>query len=169
MQTPITPGWPQGFTGDFNYIPGAVRFFHVKSLIVIYSCFSFPVLPVSFHICSSSPFDIMCKYFPYLRSLMKMLINMRAHAVVTHQKPLCSSISLPSFCLCFWSLRWRSGHALGFVLLWKSERWHKCDAGGFGNSVWECSFHCWLPDKACVPVCTIGAIRQVGRDMEADG
>lgn len=57
-------------------------FLHVKSPIVLYSCFSSFSFP---HICSSSPLDIICKYFPYPRSLMKMLINARAHAVVTHQ------------------------------------------------------------------------------------
>lgn len=149
MQAPITPRWLQGFTGDSSYTLGAVRFFHVKSLIVIYSCFPFSALPMSFHICSSSPFNIICKYFPYLRSLMKMLINVRAHAVVTHQKPLCNSMSLPSFCLCFWSLCWHSGHAVGFVLLRKTERRHKCDAGGFGNVPSIASF---LIKCVCPPV-----------------
>lgn len=134
MRTPITPGRSQGFTGGSNYILVAARFFHVKiSYCHLTHVSHLSVLPVSFHICSSSPFDIICKSFPYPSSLTRMLINARAHAAVTHQKPLCNSASL---CSAFAFVSdpsvgiegtWQSSH------LQKSEGWHEHNAGGFRN------------------------------------
>lgn len=99
------------------------------------------VLPVSFHTCSSSPFYIIHKYIPYSRSLMKMLINTRAQAAATHQKPLCSSTSFCSFCCCFWSISQGPGNTVQLALLQKPER-----QDGAMRRVQECLL---LPDKAC--------------------
>lgn len=99
------------------------------------------ILPVSFHTCSSSPFYIIHKYIPYSRSLMKMLINTRAHAAATHQKPLCNSTSFCSFCCCFWSISQGPGNTVQLALLQKPER-----QDGAMRRVQECLL---LSDKAC--------------------
>lgn len=123
----------------------AARLFHVKSLIAIYSCFSSFISPCIIPYLQVLPILYHLQVFSLVGSLMKMLINVRAHTMVTHQKPLCNSASL--FCLWFWSLHQRSGHTAEFTLLQKSERWHKCGMWGFGNAS---SCPCWVPDKLCV-------------------
>lgn len=99
------------------------------------------ILPVSFHTCSSSPFYIIHKYIPYSRSLMKMLINTRAHAAATHQKPLCNSTSFCSFFCFFWSISQGLGNTVQLALLQKPER-----QDGAMRRVQECLL---LSDKAC--------------------
>lgn len=59
-----------------------LEYFATLNLLLSFCHVSYLILPISFHICTSCPSDIMWEYNLYSRSLMKTLINMRSHAVV---------------------------------------------------------------------------------------
>lgn len=160
VQPLCTQGWPQVFSEISSY--WCLEYFATLNLLLSFCHVSYLSLPLSFHICSSCPSDIMWEYIPYSRSWMKTLINMRSHAVVAHKKPLCNFISLCSFCCC--SCTGEHGTVCIPAEVWERRQSHEGGSGMPLAALPSFPIHPSLPSCLLVglPSCTMGMVGPAG-------